>query len=169
MSSKDVGFEVEIDFKGDVRRFTYDKAVRGSFTVPVADFRYTHANGIEYIASLASTSTSRKVWGVDTEAFHKVNVVMLSPNHWDGYKAGNRHLFLMLADCRNDGTARGFYNEFLTGSLEPHRKVLEMVGSRMRTGESPDQLSGLGFSSTQRNHVVVRVTGATVRTVKVAF
>jgi len=168
--SKDVGFECEIDFKGNVRRFVYDKMVRWHEKIVVADFRYTRANGIEYITSLPSTSASRKVWNVDTEAFHRVNVVMLSPNHWDGERGvGNRHTFFMLADCLNDGTARGFYNENLRPELDQHRKALEMVGSRMRTEESQDQLSGLGFSDTQRNHIVVRVTGAVTRTLRVAF
>ena len=155
----DPGFEVEIDIKGDVRRFAYPKAQRTGEAVVVAEFRYTHKAGMEIIKSLPSTTVSRKVWGMDTEAFHRATVVMQSPNHWDGHGLGNRHTFFMLDGCQNDGTARGFYNEFLRADLDPHRKVLEMVGAKMRTDESAAQLSGLGFSSTQRNNVVVRVNG----------
>jgi len=165
----DAGFEVEFDFKGDVQRFAYPKPVRQGERVIVVEFNYTRAGTIEIVNSLPSSSVSRNVWGVDTEAFHRVNVVMLSPNHWDGQGVGNRHFFFMLAGCRNDGTARGFYNEFLRGELNQHRKVFEIVGAKMRAEEAPDQLSGLGFSSTQRNHAVVRVKGAFSRTVKVVF
>ncbi|HXJ61961.1 MAG TPA: hypothetical protein VNU68_35435 [Verrucomicrobiae bacterium] len=166
-NTADVGFEAEIDFKGTVYRFAYPKALRLGETVTVATFRYSHAKGLEIIESLPSTTTSRKVWNIDTGTFNRVNVVMLSPNHWDGHGVGNRHHFFMLANCQNDGTARGFYNEFLRGDLDQHRKVLELVGAKMRTDEATNQLSGLGFSSTQRNDAIVRVNGA--RVVRVQF
>lgn len=164
----DVGFEVEIDFKGTLYRFAWPKPLRQGETVVVAQMTYTQG-GLEVISDLTSTSASRKVWGIDTETFQKVNVALLSPNHWDVHAVGNRHYFFMLDGCQNDGSARGFYNEFLKSDLDPHRKVFEMVGARMRAGESPNQLSGLGFSSTQRNHVVARVKGAFTRTVRIAF
>jgi hypothetical protein len=162
----DTGFEAEIDFKGTVYRFAYDKPLRQGENVAVAEFRYTKATGFELISSLPHTAASKKVWNIDTETFHKVSVVALSPNHWDGQGVGNRHWFFMLDQCCNDGSARGFYNEFLKSDLDPHRKVLELVGARMRTEESAEQLSGLGFSSTQRNHLIARVGG---RVVKIVF
>lgn len=61
------------------------------------------------------------------------------------------------------------YNEFLSSELEPHRRTMEIVGSRMRTEEAGDQLSGLGFSSTQRACIVVKVHGSFMRTIKVTF
>lgn len=164
-----VGFEAELDWRGYVRRFAYDKPLKQGERVAVAEFSYTKARGVEIVNSLPSTTASRRVWNIDTETFHKVNVAMLSPNHWDGHGVGNRHYFFMLDGCRNDGTARGFYNEFLKGELDQHRKVFEMVGAKMRTDESANQLSGLGFSSTQRNHAIVRVKGSFTRTVRVTF
>jgi hypothetical protein len=82
---------------------------------------------------------------------------------------GNKHYFFMLDACKNDGSARGFYNEFLCAELEPHRKTMEIVGSKMRAEESENQLSGLGFSSTQRNSVVCRVRGTFNRLLKITF
>jgi hypothetical protein len=75
----------------------------------------------------------------------------------------------MLDACCNEGQARGFFNEFLTNELEPHRKTMEMVGAKMRTEESERQLSGIGFSSTKRDSVLVRVKGTFNRVVKVVF
>ena len=43
---------------------------------------------------------------------------------------------------------RGIYNEFLTGALEPHRKVFEVLGNRTKCQPSDKQLSGVGFSET---------------------
>ena len=75
----------------------------------------------------------------------------------------------MMEGCINEGSARGFFNEYLSEDLTAHRKVLEMVGSAMKTAESPNQLSGIGCSSTQRNSVMCRVTGNFARVVKVVF
>ena len=75
----------------------------------------------------------------------------------------------MIDGCRNDGTARGFFNEFLKAELDKHRKVLEMVGSKVKVEGSDQQLSGLGFSSTMRNSLVCRVKGSFTRTIKIVF
>lgn len=164
----DVGFEVEIEFEGTVHSFSYSKAVRQNENVIVAKFRYTHAKGIEFIESLEFTQASKTLWQVPTQAFHPVNVVMLSPNYWTD-QIGNKHYFFMLNDCRHEGQARGFFNEFLSQELNEHRKVIEMVGARMTTEKSDRQLSGLGFSSTQRNHLLCRVKGSFTRTVRIVF
>jgi hypothetical protein len=166
----DVGFEVEIDFMGALYRFSYTKGVKSKETVTVARLQYSRKNGIELLeGGLSSTQPTRKIWNVATQTFQKVNVVMLSPNHWDDLKVGNKHYFFVLEDCLNDGQARGFFNEFLREDLNAHRKVIEVVGSKMRTEESDNQLSGLGFSSTSRNSVLCRVKGNFSRIVKIMF
>ena len=137
-------------------------------SISVLVFKWTGTE-LEIGESLPAMNASKYVWGIATETFRRVNVVMMSPNHWDDRGVGNKHYFFMLDGCQNDGTARGFYNEFLKGELTPHRKVLEIVGSKMRTDNSINQLSGLGFSSTQRNHLIVRVKGSFTRTLRVTF
>ena len=82
---------------------------------------------------------------------------------------GNKHFFFMIDGCANDGSARGFYNEFLKAELDQHRKVLEMVGAKIRTDESEHQLSGLGFSSTQHDSVICRVNGSFSRIINIKF
>lgn len=167
--SIDIGFEVEIDYLGTVQRFTYDRAMRTGEFVEVATITYTHAGGAVISSALPSTSAGRLVWGITTEAFHKVNVMMLSPNYWDERAVGNKHYFFMINGCKNDGTARGFFNEFLKDDLTAHRKVFEVVGSKMKVPESADQLSGLGFSSTQKGTLVCRVKGSFTRVIKIVF
>jgi hypothetical protein len=164
-----VGFDVEIDVQGSVYRFTYPKALTHDERVKVAKLRYSHESGIEIIESLPASTVSKAVWGLPTQQFHSVSAITLSPNHWDGHGVGNKHYFFMLDGCVNDGSARGFYNEFLNPDLDQHRRVFELVGAKVRTVPDAAQLSGLGFSSTRRDHVVVRVTGATKRVIKVMF
>jgi hypothetical protein len=167
--TKDVGFDVEIEYDGVIHSFSYPKSSRMGEDVTVAEFNYTHKGGIEITKSLPSSQTSKAIWGAATQTFQKVNVVMMSPNHWDNNPVGNKHYFFMLDNCLNDGQARGIFNEFLTEDLGVHRKVFEMVGAKMKTDESDKQLSGLGFSSTQRNHLLCRVKGSFERTVKITF
>jgi hypothetical protein len=161
----DVGFEVEIDILGQVTKMAYDKAVSG--VVQVAKIRYSKKDGLEILESLPSSSASRKMWDLDTQGFQRVNLFLRSPNHWGDQGVGNKHYFFMLDGCVNDGQARGFYNEFLRADLDKHRKVLEIVGSKVKTEQSENQLSGLGFSETKRNEVTVKVKGNFTRTLKV--
>ena len=168
--SVDVGFDVEIEFDGVVHAFSYPQAVAYGETVVVAEINYSRLKGFEIVRSLPSSQTAKEAWGIKTQAFIPVQAVMLSPNFWgEGGGIGNKHYFFMLRGCVNDGATRGFYNEFLLPELNEHRKVLEIVGSKMKTKESVDQLSGVGFSSTQRSHLLCKVKGAFTRTVKVLF
>ncbi len=168
--SSGVGFEVEIDLLGQVTRLGYDKVFNHKDKINVATLTKTAA-GVEVKPHLPSTQSSKSVWGVATHTFVPVTVMMLSPNFWEdtGSSIGNKHYFFMLDSCQNDGSARGFFNEFLKSELDQHRKVIEMVGSRMKTEEAGRQLSGLGFSSTQRNSVTCRVTGSFTRNITINF
>mgnify|MGYP001564134806 CR=1 FL=1 len=165
----DIGFEVEMDFMGAVHRFAYDRVVRQGELVPVAEFKYSKKDGLQILQSLPSTQAVKTHWGIQTQKFHRVNVLLQSPNCWDGHQVGNRHWFFMLDGCVNDGSARGFFNEFLKEDLTPHRKVIEIVGAKMRAAVSADQLSGLGFSSTQRASLLCCVSSAFTRTIKIVF
>lgn len=163
------GFEVEIEFDGQTFHIVYDKAIQTGKTVVVGRIQYSKAEGFKITESLPSSQSSKNLWGLRTQTFQKVNVLMLSPNHWDERSVGNKHYFFMLEGCLNDGKARGFFNEFLTEELSAHRKVFEVVGAKMKTEESDRQLSGLGFSSTQRNSILCRVKGSFTRTIKINF
>lgn len=165
----DVGFELEVEIDGNVQVFSYTKAVRNGDRVNVLTLSNDGRTVKIKDAKVDSTSASKEVWGINTEQFQKVKMVMNSPNHWDGQTVGNKHWFFMLEDCANPEQARGFYNEFLTNELEKHRKVFEVLGSKMKAEESDQQLSGVGFSSTQENAILCRVRGAFNRTVKIKF
>ena len=164
----DIGFDVEIDVLGAVHRFSHPQMLKQHQTVIVAELHVSPA-GVEVKPILPSSQAKRELWGIHTQSYVPVTALMLSPNFWDGAGIGNKHFLFMLDGCKNDGSARGFYNEFLSSELEPHRKTMEIVGSKMRTEESEDQMSGLGFSSTQRNSLVCRVSGSFSRLVKISF
>lgn len=165
----DVGFEVELEFDGNVTTFSCGREVRPKENVIVAILTYSRKDGLKIIESLPKSSASKVLWGLPTETFHPVSMIMMSPNHWDGKPVGNRHWFFMLQGCIREGSSRGFFNEYLSDKLRDHRKVFELIGAKMRTEETGEQLSGLGFSSTQRNSVFAKVSGSFNRTVKIVF
>lgn len=162
------GFRAEIEFDGQVFEYVYDKPLKNKEWVTVAEVTLK-AGKFTIKHHLPESTSTKTVWGLPTQTFHPVSALMMSPNHWDGEGIGNKHYFFMLDGCTNDGTSRGFFNEFLKEDLTPHRKVLEMVGGKMKVEDSVDQMSGLGFSSTQRNSVVVRVKGSFTRQLKITF
>lgn len=168
-SDKNVGFTVEVEFGGEIHTFHYPKAVRANQTVEVAKFEYSKADGVKIIKSIPSTSQSKEVWGINTNNFHKVSMLMHSPNRWDGAEHGNKHFFFMLDSCINPDKARGLYNEFLSNELTEHRKVFEILGAKLKAERTDNQLSGVGFSSTQKNSVLCKVQGAFNRVIEVQF
>ena len=163
----DGGFDAEIEYNGDILEFHYDKTVQGN--VPVVQFRFSKETGITIISSLPTIQTAKEEWGITTAKFHKAKLIMNSPNYWNGKATGNKHYFFILENCVNENSVRGFFNEFLKENLTKHRKVFEVLGSKMKVEKAENQLSGLGFSSTQRNHIFCNVTGSFTRKIKITF
>ncbi len=164
-----VGFSAEIEFDGIIFPVTCTTPMRDGQTAIVAKVNYTRKGGFKMLTDLSGNTQSKDVWGIKTNNWTKVDMVLNSPNHWDGNNTGNKHYFFMLEGCKNPDSARGFYNEFLKGDLEQHRKVFEVLASKMKVQPSENQLTGVGFSSTIPNSVLCRVGGTFNRTIKINF
>ncbi|QGZ16337.1 hypothetical protein Hena1_01870 [Erwinia phage Hena1] len=164
-----VGFDIQMEFKGQVFSFGHPQALGNSKNVEVARFKYSRAKGVEILSSIGHTKSSQDAWGIKTETFQKVALVLNSPNFWDDQTIGNQHFFFMLEGCKNPESTRGFYNEYLREELHEHRKVFEMLAGKLKADFTEDQLSGLGFSVTKRNEAVVKVSGSFNRTLKIKF
>lgn len=168
-SSSNPGFTMELEINGQVTTIRYDRAVKHHETINVATLLRKPSGEVVIAQSLPSSTSSREVWGLKTQEFHRVSVVMLSPNFWDDQKVGHKHTFFALSDAKSDEPARGFYNEFLGAELSKHRKVLEVLGNKLKAVPADQQLSGIGFSESNRDHLIVRVTGKVSRVLKVVF
>lgn len=155
----DIGFSVEIASDAGISQVSWPKSIPDRHDVLVGDFTVKAGKIIKtvYGGGIVGAGIPQDKWGLRTEALIRVQTVMLSPNHWDGNKVGNRHYFFLLEGCRTDSPARGIYNEFLQPELEKHRKVFEVLGDKTKCAIAADQLSGLGFSSTRGDKVAVSV------------
>lgn len=163
------GFKAELAFNGEVYRFVHKEPLENKEWVTIAKLELK--NGYFNIVEMAETDTDQKdMWGLRTNQFVPVSVVCYSPNYWDEQKGiGHQHLFFMLKDCINPEEPNGYYNEFLKPELEQHRRVFEALGAKAHVKDVDDQLSGVGFSLTKRNDLIIKVKGATERVVKVKF
>lgn len=162
------GFSAQIEFDGQIFNFGSTSRIVGEVNVAVVNYSKKTGFSIKGTAPSISSVSSREKWNVKTNTFTRVKKLMLSPNHWK-QNVGNKHFFFFLENCIADETPRPFFNEFLKPEFNENRKVFEILGSKLRIENTNNQLSGVGFSETQRNHLICRVTGTFARTVKVNF
>jgi hypothetical protein len=157
--TSNVGFTVQVDSDGAVNHYSYPYSVKSGDYVRVGEFTVKDGKvvNVNTGAEIQASAFSTEVWGAKTETFIDIDTVMLSPNFWGDSQTGNKHVFFISNKVKNDMPCRGVYNEFLSPGLDKHRKVFEVLGDKTKCPVVPDQLSGLGFSSTRGDTVVAKV------------
>lgn len=161
------GFKAEIEFNGETYVYEQSKEVKGN--LHIAEVTLKEGNfTIKHLIPESSVS-SKEIYGLETNQFHKVNLICLSPNHWGENNVGNKHYFFMLENCVSQNAIRSFHVENLLPELLQHRKVLEVLGAVKMIESKNKQLSGLGFNATVKDEVIVKVQGTHKRTLKIKF
>lgn len=161
------GFKAEIEFNGEIYSYSYNKPVSGNVKVAQVTLKKGEFT-IKHLMPESSVS-SKTLYGLDTNEFHKVNLICLSPNHWGENNVGNKHYFFMLEGCKSPVAIRSFHNENLLPELAQHRKVLEVLGATNMIEPTKKQLSGLGFNCTVNASLILKLSGTHRRTIKVKF
>ncbi len=162
----DIGFAVQIECMGEIFDFGFNSNPRNNEFQPIVEFEYDKVKGITFKGETKSNVISKDKWNLKTNQFHKINKIMLSPNHWVK-PVGNKHYLFFLEGCVSDESPRPFFNEFLKQEFDENRKVFEIMGSKIKVDHTTNQLSGVGFSDTQENQFFVKVIGKFERILKV--
>lgn len=165
------GFKAELEIDGNVFEYTYPKPLGQSEYIQVVTVNVDFNGKVSFDHHLTNEQSSKSIYNISTNQFTKVNSIMLSPNHWCGtVPTGNKHFMFILDGCQTKDTVRGFYNEFLSNDLTPHRKVFEVLASKMQVQPDTEQLAGIGFSATMPNDLVVKLTNSSsTRMYKIKF
>jgi len=164
------GFETEVQFESETYNFSCASNGATGHNHKIARFNYTKKDGFTISGgdSKPSKYNSKEKWGISSGRFHRVNSICLSPNHWDS-AVGNKHYMFFLEGCKTDERVRPFYNEMLRPELNQDRKVFEILGAKLEAETTENELSGLGFSDTVRNELIIEVTGKFKRQLRVKF
>lgn len=160
------GFKAEIEFNGEIYSYESNKPVSGNVnvaTVTLKDGKFS----IEH--HLPETNSSKEIYGLETNNFHKVNLMCLSPNHWGENNVGNKHYFFMLEGCQTKSSIRSFHNENLIPELLKHRKVMDVLGNVNMIESKGKHLAGLGFNATVKDELIVKCKGSFNRMLKLKF
>jgi len=171
-SAQNQGFEVELE-TNDGEIFNWSNIDNRVSNGKILTFNYSRKNGVKIQSETAGNSptkyNSKEKWAIKTGSFTQVRSLVLSPNHWSDKGIGNKHFIFLLDGCVSDEVPRGFYNEFLKEFLMPHRKVFEVLAGKISVEPAQNELSGIGFSETVRNDLIVEVQSSFKRTLRIKF
>lgn len=167
-SGRNKGFKAEIEFNGEVYNYHHNGEAMGYTEVACVTLKNGNFT-IQHSLPETGGFSTKEIYGIESNQFHKVNLVCLSPNHWGENNVGNKHYFFMLDGCKSPVSIRSFHNENLLPELAAHRKVLEVLSMQCMIESTNKQLSGLGFNSTVEDEVILRLNGSHKRVIKVRF
>lgn len=154
----DGGFRAEIEFDGKIYEFNYPFKLNQNEYVNVAKVTLNDDGTFTFKSFLDSHASNIKEWGLNYNTFVPVSLICYSPNYWADNEVGNKHVFFMLKDCICDERPRPWFNEYLTEELtREHKRVMEALGSVAKVEKAENQLSGIGFSLTQKSKVTLKV------------
>jgi len=166
------GVRAELEFEGNLLKFEYLGRVRSGQRISFVKVRKsgTAFTVAETHNQVDAISIKTDVWGIQTNEFINVPMIMYSPNYWKKSDCvGNKHYLFPLSGCVNPDQPRGFLNEFLHPRFREHRKAMHALGEMMKVPESQNQLSGLGFPSDKRAALTVQVSGSYNRQMRIKF
>lgn len=156
------GFRAELDILGDTYEFDYTKDIKNKEFVQVAEVQFdSNAKPTVNLLIPDTCTATNTTWSITTNTFYPVSMVLPSPNYWNG-AVGNEHIFFIIPGAVNSEMPNAFYNEFLDERLSKYKRFMAALGGRLKVSDSEHQLSGIGFSKTIHNSVIVRVNGRKV-------
>jgi hypothetical protein len=160
--------KAEIAFGDEIYEYIYPATKNKEWvniaTVTLRDSCWSIVHHLEPVSG-----TSNKLWGLDTNQFHTVNLVSLSPNYWGDNAVGVKHYFFLLDGCHSDEPMRSFHIENLNSELLKERRVLEVFGVSDKLEPTDKQLAGLGFTKDSKETIIVKLEGRFKSALRIRF
>ena len=155
-SERNQGFKLQMEVLGEITTYSYpDNDLRSVTTMLKITKK---GNNIDVTYENPKLIKSN----VSGNKFIDIKNVIKSPNAWEEEVIGNEHIIFLADDVEVKFSVRGFYNEQLNSKLEEHRKVTEILGSKLKIDpvefESPNTAKGYGISTTSNNVFYLRLT-----------
>lgn len=156
-------FDIQIEILGDIKTYRYDGMLPRNMWAEalVVEVRNGEVINVDVDPDLELVSAT-KARGV----FEPVQMVMKSPNAWGETSVGNEHLFFITDNFKMEKPVRGFFVEYLDNKFNEHRKVFEVLGSKLMIEPEENCLGGYGFSLTSKAEFTVRLDGKQIYNVK---
>lgn len=155
-TKQDQGFKLQVAIHGEITTYTMDyNNMREKNLLHV-----TKLNGAITV-NVIHKDLKKENEIISEKTFIPVSKILTSPNTWEN-PVGNKHLFLLTENFNVEQAVRGFFNEQLKPSLTPHRKVMEILGTKLKIEASefnkPGVAKGYGFSETKDAGFTLRLT-----------
>lgn len=155
-SERNQGFKLQMEVLGEITTYSYPDNDLRSVTTMLKITKKGNNIDVTY------ENPKLIKHNLSGNKFIDIKNVIKSPNAWDGETIGNEHIIFLADDVEVKFSVRGFYNEQLNSKLEEHRKVTEILGSKLKIDpvefESTDTVKGYGISTTSNNVFYLRLT-----------
>lgn len=164
-------FELEIVTPDAKAHFKYNGRIAREKCIKVAHIKVRNGSWeitpLNKSVEMTTTNTSKNIWGLDSNQFHRVLLAMESPN---GNNA-SKQFFFFLEGMKDNTPIRTVHPDHLNADLLPHRQVLDYLADTQKVVPSNDALAGIGFNtdSTKEQYAIVKVIGTHTRVLKVKF
>ena len=157
-------FDIQVEILGEIKTYRYNAHVPSEKTIDCFELKVDKDKNVTIKKVGKELTLLNETSGNE---FLPVKFITKSPNYWNDNKTGNEHILFVLDEFKvyqniiDDGV-RGFFNEYLKNELQPHRKVFELLGNKMRCKINPDEkiMGGYGFSVTAKSELIVRIIGS---------
>jgi hypothetical protein len=161
------GFKAEIEFNDELYSYTYDKPVQGDIQIAEVTLKNGVFTIVHKLPVVDGIGVVKTIYNLETNQFHKVNLICLSPNYWGESNVGIKHYMFMLQNCKTDVPIVSFHTEDLLPELAKNNAAMRDLAYMTMIEPTNKQLAGLGFNSTVKDEIILKLTGSFKRVVKI--
>lgn len=166
-ADKNFGFDIRVKVNDEIYVTSSNISPKSNNEIKVVEIEVDKNKNISlnYLYNNEKlTSSSVKngtMWNCKTNQFHKVDMLIKSPNSWDSEKViGNLHYMFIINNMKNPDSVRPFLNEQLNYDFKEFARIIEKYGNENQVPYSENQVCGMGYSETSKKSLIVRINNS---------